>query len=279
MRDVTTVTNTNGKIDRLIVPLDGSAESWRGFDAAVGLALRLDAEVRVVQVVYDPAQASWTKENLDTELVRRRPPIEVSIRIDVRTSDESVASEVEQIVGDQPESVVVMSSHGRGRSAAIVGSVAKDLLERALGPLLLVGPEVVTDDFAGPITVTVDGSDESEAALAVASTWARALHSRIWIIHVVDPSASVTGDVSEGGYPARLANELRDESGLDVEFDVLHHVRPGRAVVDDAGSRGTALIVASSRGASPLSRFVLGSVTAEFVRHAPCPVLVVPSER
>ena len=279
MREVTPVSNTTSTIRRLIVPIDGSAESWRGFDVAIGLALRLDAEVRVVQVVYDPAQASWTKENLDTELVRRRPPIEVSIRIDVRTSDESVASEVEQIVGDQPESVVVMSSHGRGRSAAIVGSVAKDLLERALGPLLLVGPEVVTDDFAGPITVTVDGSDQSETALAIASTWARALRSRIWIIHVVDPSASVTGDVSEGGYPARLANELREESGLDVEFDVLHHVRPGRAVVDDAESRGTVLIVASARGGGPLSRFVLGSVTSEFVRHATCPVLVVPRGR
>lgn len=279
MRDVTTVTNTNGKIDRLIVPLDGSAESWRGFDAAVGLALRLDAEVRLVQVAYDPAEVDWSKQYLNTELVRRRPPIEVSITIDVRSSDASVASEIEQLIGEHPESVVVMSSRGRGRSAAIVGSVARDMLERALGPLLLVGPEAVIADFAGPITVTVDGSDESEAALAVASTWARALHSRIWIIHVVDPSASVTGDVQEGSYPARLANELREATGLDVEFDVLHHVRPGRAVVDDAESRGTVLIVASARGGGPLSRFVLGSVTSEFVRHATCPVLVVPRGR
>jgi len=59
---------------------------------------------------------------------------------------------------------------------------------------------------------------------------------------------------------------------------VLRHVRQGPAVADDAAGRDTSLIVASARGDGPLSRFVMGSVTGEFVRRAPCPVLVVPSD-
>jgi nucleotide-binding universal stress UspA family protein len=270
---------TTQTVRQLVVPIDGSADSWRGFDVAVGLARRLDIGIRLVQVVYDPLETNWARATLDTELIRRRPPIEVNISISVRSAPASVASEIEHVVDEQPNSVVVMASHGRGRSAAIVGSVARDMLQRAFGPILLVGPAATSDDLNGPITVTVDGSSVSESALAVAAAWAQALHRRLWIIHVVDPATSTSSEVPAGGYPARLADELRAASNVDVEFDVLHHVRPGRAVVDDAARRNTSLIVATARGGAALSHVVMGSVTAEFVRRARCPVLVVPPRR
>ena len=53
--------------------------------------------------------------------------------------------------------------------------------------------------------------------------------------------------------------------------------RPASAIVDEAAAWGAELIVVGSRGLGRLGTMVLGSVSAEVVDHAPCPVLVTRS--
>jgi nucleotide-binding universal stress UspA family protein len=50
--------------------------------------------------------------------------------------------------------------------------------------------------------------------------------------------------------------------------------RPASAIVDEAASIQPDLLVMGSRGHGPLAAVVMGSVSAEVVDHAPCPVLV-----
>jgi nucleotide-binding universal stress UspA family protein len=50
--------------------------------------------------------------------------------------------------------------------------------------------------------------------------------------------------------------------------------RPASAIVDEAVSIQPDLVVVGSRGHGPLASVVMGSVSAEVVDHAPCPVLV-----
>jgi nucleotide-binding universal stress UspA family protein len=50
--------------------------------------------------------------------------------------------------------------------------------------------------------------------------------------------------------------------------------RPASAIVDEAVAIQPDLIVVGSRGHGPLASVVMGSVSAEVVDHAPCPVLV-----
>lgn len=50
--------------------------------------------------------------------------------------------------------------------------------------------------------------------------------------------------------------------------------RPASAIVDEAVAIQPDLIVIGSRGHGPLASVVMGSVSAEVVDHAPCPVLV-----
>lgn len=51
--------------------------------------------------------------------------------------------------------------------------------------------------------------------------------------------------------------------------------RPASAIVEEARAWTAELVVLGNRGHGPIASMVLGSVSAEVVDHAPCPVLVV----
>lgn len=267
-------------VQHLIVPVDGSQESWQAFDVAVAIASRVGADVQVVEVYFDPADVGLAAQRLDDQL-RRHDSRGVDVLTEVRLGEDSVASELESLLLDRPGAVLVMSSRGKGRSAAFLGSVSDDVLQRTFGPVIMVGPKVEVDDFSGPVVVTVDGSDESEAALPLAAAWAIELRTTPWVVSAGSPSTTETadrlrqGDVVDTGYLSRLAQSLRSFSKHDVEFDELHDDHPGTAIPEYATSRGASLIVASSHGRTGLSRLTVGSVTASFVRHATCPVVIV----
>lgn len=261
-------------VQHLIVPVDDSAESWRAFDVALALATRSDSSVRIVEVASDPDDARATEARLDEEL-QRRGPFDVEVNCEVRQTIGSVADEVASLLDLHPEATIVMSSHGKGRSAALVGSVTEDVLRATFGPIVLVGPNVEPDDFSGPIVVTVDGSHESEVALPLATAWATELRSTPWIVTVAEPMSDRSGDMSETAYTARLAKDMAAFSGHAVEFEGLHGRHADRAVTEYAKHLGASMIVASSHGRSGLSRLVMGSVTAGLVRTATCPVTVV----
>lgn len=263
-------------VQHLIVPVDGSTDSWRAFDVALALAERTASSVTVVEVASDTIDRRAVDVRLDEEL-QRRGPFEVKVSIEVLLTVGSVADELAKFSDLHPEATIVMSSHGRGRSAALVGSVAEDLVRQTFGPIVLVGAHVEPDDFSGPLIVTVDGSHESEIALPLATAWATELRTTPWIVNVVESTTvPVTdGDVFETAYAARLAKDMTTLSGHAVEFDELHGRHPDRAVAEYADRHDASMIVASSHGRSGLSRLLMGSVTAALVRTSTCPVTVV----
>ena len=264
-------------VQHFIVPIDGSPASWNAFDVAVRLAQRCDSDVQLVEVEWDPMDGRAARARIADEL-RLRGPFTTEVSVDVRLTIGTVADELERALSMHPDAVVVMSSHGKGRSAAIVGSVAEDMLRRTFGPIILVGPNVEPGNVSGPILVAVDGSHESEVALPLAAAWAIELGTTPWIVNVTKPTSGASNenlDVFETAYSARLAKELQKFSGHPVEFDELHGRHADRAVTEYASRHNASLIVATSHGRSGLSRLVMGSVTAGFVRHATCPVVVV----
>ena len=117
-------------IKHLIVPVDESVQSWKAFDVAYALALRCGADLRLVQVEYDPLDRRLAADRLKRE-VRGRQPVDVDVVVDVRLTSEPVVSELDRVVNQHPDSVVVMASHGRGRSVSLPASmVVEDEDER-----------------------------------------------------------------------------------------------------------------------------------------------------
>lgn len=265
-------------VQHLIVPVDGSDASWKAVDLAVALARRCDATVDIIEVVFDADDAHDASTRL-TERAGQHDTTGVVASARVLVAAESVAGAIGAEVERRPDATVVIASHGRGRSAALLGSVTEEILERIFGPVLVVGPRAEIGDLTGPVVVTVDGSETSESVVPLAAAWGIELGAEPWIVEVSEADGGTSSDVQESAYPARLARRLSEQTGRSAQFEVLHGDHVHDEIARFATSLGAALIVTCTHGRTGMSRFVIGSTAAAIVRHAPCPVLLVRAPR
>jgi nucleotide-binding universal stress UspA family protein len=125
----------------------------------------------------------------------------------------------------------------------------------------------------------------AERALVYLEHVARIEKAEVTVLHAYDlPERYSATDGFAGlraGYES-VAQEIVDEAVVQLEErDVAAHglVLPGksaRVILETAHQEDTSLIVIGSRGPSNVAELMLGSVSLEVLRHAPCPVLVVP---
>ena len=138
------------------------------------------------------------------------------------------------------------------------------------------------------ILVASDFSTDADAALALAIDLARERHATLDIVHAYPPDTYVLPPpldlVGLAPGPSSLTHveealELRAgharKVGLTVTTQTLMGP-PHEVLVDHATATGADVIVVGSRGLGAMAHALLGSVAEKVVRHAPCPVLVVP---
>lgn len=266
-------------MEHLIVPIDGSRASWRAAEVAVALARKSDSRIDLIEVIPDPKETGAALSLL-SDGIARLDAVDVDITPRVEVTGDSVAGALGTLLERSPEATIVMASHGRGRRAAVLGSVTEELLVSEFGPIVVVGPALADDDAhvghigSGPLIVTVDGSDMAESALPLAAAWSIELGVTPWVIEVLAPDQPTDEHRLESSYPSRLARGLRSASGHAVEFEVLHDKDVAGAVTNFAREMNASMIVAATHGRTGLARFTMGSTAADFVRHAPCPVLL-----
>jgi nucleotide-binding universal stress UspA family protein len=273
MEDATPERQREGvTMQSLFVPVDGSDTSWRAVDAAIALARRNDVQIHVYEMVQSPDDVDEALNRMNDTL-SRRDSSGLSIDLRAEAFDGTPAAAISHFVDQHPAATVVMASHGRGRSAALMGSVTEDILQRTFGPVMVVGPHADAPRFTGPVLVPVDGGNVSEAAIPLGVAWATELGVSCWLVHVSEPSTGRPGDVVDTAYVARLARQIQRTTGHHVDFDELHGTDPVRAVADFADGLGAGLIVATTHGRTGWSRLTSGSISSGFVRDASCPVL------
>ncbi len=138
------------------------------------------------------------------------------------------------------------------------------------------------------ILVATDGSHDAASAARRAVGLAHAFDADLYLVHVVpisEPYHMLGADFAEGPSlyeeDAERAQSLLDEqvrkineAGGGVARTYLKTGEPDAEVVALAEDIGADLIVAGSRGKSPLRR-PIGSVSSSIAAHAHCPVLVV----
>lgn len=280
----------------VLVGIDGSdsalaAARWAAHEAALrGAPLRLVTAF------------GWMPVHDADDPVQMVPEARDRLR---RTAEERLAAAVAQVAEVAPDIAVsqevttgmpaallvtlsadaqlaVVGHRGRGGFAGLVlGSVGAALAAHAACPVVIVRGAV--DTRGGPIVVGLDGSPQSEAALAFAVEAAVAHRAplravRAWLDSVVPYVVSRPTDWDE--VAAQQQNMLSEQLAgwrekypdLPVE-PVLVEDRPARALAQNIGD--AQLLVVGSRGRGGLTRMVLGSVSHAMLHHAQCPVAVV----
>jgi nucleotide-binding universal stress UspA family protein len=267
---------------RIVVPVDCSDLAWTAVVPAKRLAQKWDADLEVLSVVHYGREAKQATADIEQHLAVLGWRDETIVTV-VESGKWQVADVVADAVADhvnsQPGSFVLMTSHGRGRSAALFGSVAGELLQLVEDPIMVFGPSVDADhmSFDGRMLVCVDTTEFSEAALDVVAPWALELEMDPWVVSVTEEAPMVIGGerIVETVYPHRMADRISAALGREVDFDALHGRDPAKAIASFAKYQG-GLIVAATHGRTGRDRLSEGSVAMNIVRHAPCPVLLIP---
>ncbi|MFI5225158.1 MAG: universal stress protein [Candidatus Limnocylindrales bacterium] len=139
------------------------------------------------------------------------------------------------------------------------------------------------------VLVALDGSPAADAARLAVASLPLPSGTVIEVIGVAEPTIdhlipTLAPNPSLGAADDRLAIDLEallDEAAASLERTgivvrrTLLIGRPASEIVAAARELRAGLVVVGSRGRGPFASLLLGSVSAEVVDHAPCPVLVV----
>jgi nucleotide-binding universal stress UspA family protein len=137
------------------------------------------------------------------------------------------------------------------------------------------------------VVVGVDDSEEARAALRWAAGQARLRSARLKVVHAFQPHhlAGVFGiaklqpdstwRVDARRWLAEVVREEIGDVGSDLELE-LNAAQDGPAAAVLAAADRAALIVGGSGGRGATGSALHGSVSSAVLRHARCPVVVVP---
>ena len=137
------------------------------------------------------------------------------------------------------------------------------------------------------ILVPVDGSPGANKAAELAGRLAQDTGAAVTLVHVYDvPTVAAMGLRSATEEEMRRARDVISRGSFDaakramgeraVRLDThLAIGHPAAEICTYATERGVDLIVMGTRGQSEVRALLLGSVSEQVLRHAPCPVTVV----
>lgn len=140
------------------------------------------------------------------------------------------------------------------------------------------------------ILVPIDGSKNSERALAQAGYLAEVCQASITLLHVMNLFAEVPAlaQIGTEGYIPDQVLEDAQESGHMIIDEALKQLpssvaakgfleigRPSDVILAFLAENDYDLIIMGSRGLGTVKGLLLGSVSSHIVRYASCPVLVV----
>ncbi|HEX2468286.1 MAG TPA: universal stress protein [Solirubrobacterales bacterium] len=202
-------------------------------------------------------------------------------------ADTSVARALGQLAEDQGANLIVIGSTHRGTLGRVYpGSVGERLLNGA-PCAVAVAPRGFArrDHFGlGVIGIAYDGTPESKLALTEGERLAEELGASLKLIAVVPdvPVSPARIGHTSAGYADALRQHFREV--LDGAVSTVPGAGSAETILDEGdpaaalAARGVELdlLVIGSRGYGPLRRVLLGGVSAEVMRTAPCPVIVVP---
>jgi nucleotide-binding universal stress UspA family protein len=282
---------------KILVPLDGTAESNIALPLARTIACETSASITLLRVVPEPytlAERSAYDETVDAlkRIAGGLASGGVEVEAIVRRGD--VVDEILPACREQAADLVVMRTHGRvGVSRAMLGSVTQSVVAESGVPVVLLRPGGRRITHLRKLLVPIDGSPGGAVALGTAVGLVKAAGATMHLLDVAVqiPAYAYAGEIYGGmGYvdPAWDADTLEQarayveamvkrlrQSGFAVDGEARQSPNVADTIVGVAEEVESDLIVMSTQALTGPARALLGSVADAVVRGAHCPVLLV----
>jgi nucleotide-binding universal stress UspA family protein len=296
------------QIRNVLVPVDFSPPSLEAIEFALPLIKQFGADLHLVHAFASdyPIAALATlplvlpEVEINQSVHRHLKDVGKKYSIDLRRENLHALKgrpfeEICRLARDITIDLIVIATRGHtGLKHLALGSTAERVVRYSPCPVLVVRPG--TAKARNPqlgfkkILVPIDFSECSMKGLAYAKTWARQFESTLVLLNSVHFEYYVASDeyarydlpllMQQAEKVAReQMRELvrrTDWEGLKVETS-LQVGHAGQQICERAGDLGADLIVTSTHGTTGLKHVLIGSTAEYIVRHASCPVLVVPT--
>lgn len=291
----------------ILVPIDFSERSRETLGIAKSIAKQFGAELHLAHV-YEPDYPLVNMMAIPIAL----PPVQVAQRVRRHLKDVAKQSgiavrpgcnhavegrpfaEICRIARQHRIDLIVVATRGNtGLKHLLLGSTAERIVRHSPCPVLVVHPREKNEgrEFRiKRILVPIDFSDCSRQGLDYARRLALQSGAQLVVLNSVALQYYITSDEyarydlpllmqQEEKASRRRMRELiqsTDWNGLDVKPS-LQIGHAGQQICAQAVREGSDLIVTSTHGTTGFKHILVGSTAEYVVRHARCPVLVVPS--
>ena len=266
-------------------------QNWPALPAT-GRSLQLQQQIDMMRTETSDAARDYLSHAV--EQFRDLP-----LRVDSIVTEGSPAVEILRIIEEQQIDLAVIGTRGRTTiTRFLLGSVSEHVLNHASCSVLVVKepPRWIRRGRKRGLKVVlpIDGSTEAFAAVGFLKQLGLPTSSTVTVMHVTGVHSSLASrllglsqkeseslfkEVVEASRQATA--QLLDAAKRDLEQTGIKAVassakgQTGDEILKAVKSARADMVVLGARGLTGLERFMLGSVSRQVARHAPCSVLVV----
>lgn len=286
---------------KILVPTDFSDLSLKAVSVANKYASQFDGKVYLfhshlpiseIEDSYALGMTTQTYQNYDEIEDNLKAKLQ---QVADEKLDKSVFGDIIVGMGNPAQSIIdaseemdmiILSTHGRtGFRRFLLGSVSEKVLRMAQLPVMVVENESDIGELKD-IVVTTDFSDNSYTAFSEARKIAAKSGGNVTILHILSYHQVEKEDSDKSLETIReqrlkvLEKEYFHELGKRVSSKVIMSDRsPQEAIANYLKKNPCNLIVMATVGRTGLSYLMMGSTTANVVRHSETAVLSVPPVR
>jgi nucleotide-binding universal stress UspA family protein len=291
---------------KILIPLDGSPLAEKALQHVMQLAPPDSAELVLVNVIETYRYSATTMEmpsidvlryvrkGVETYMDTQRSQLEAQqYAVQLYIMDGDAAGGILDVAHTTEADLIVMTTHGRsGVARWALGSVAERVIHNAPLPVWLVreNTRVISPHEMQRILVPLDGSAMAETALDQAQRLAQKTGAELLLLRVVpepddinrrmifatESSAQTALATWRCHAEQYLANVVQERIGAGIDIRTLvTSGAPVRSMLDTISAESIDAIVMATHARLGFDRLLHGSVAAEVLRHAGCPLLLV----
>jgi magnesium transporter len=280
--------------------VDFSVAGWRAVQSAVSLGTHFGADLTFFHVLepvsddpeivlhwadFPQERRNFAEKELSKLCAQVGRPEAARVVVEGRAFEEILRCLAQ---GEHQVVVMGLARREKGFIKGLLGTTVERVARHSPVPMLVVREDHETlEQHPQRLALATDFSKASLEAFPWAEAISRAYGASIELVNVQEPMG-LPGTLEYERHQQQIdalretAEEtLREfrEQHLAVDLDVTATVRegtPSRALCRLARDREVDLLLLATRGAKGWRRVWLGGTTEEVLRHAPCPVVIIP---